>query len=155
MNILNSWKYYKLVQMALWVVIGTGLIFKAVYLLSSFLYQGEGTVSPLFSWVQETLGSTTKMYAAFLYVLIACGVGVLKATFVLGPKIMRAPNKDQFSFASNFVRDALLIVVMVLIGTTLKLVLPYYDVRSFILLAVGNALILSGILGFTFVRRVA
>jgi hypothetical protein len=155
MNILNSWKYYKLAQMSLWIVVGMGLIFKAIYLFSSYLYQGEGSVSPLFSWSQEALGSTAKMYAAFLYVLIACGVGVLKAIYVLGPKITRTPSRDQFSFTSNFVKDSLLIVVMVLIGTTLKFVLPYYDVRGFILLAVGNALILSGVLGFTFARRVA
>ncbi len=149
----------------LWLIVGLFLLTRGIDLVVAdvdaiplHLIVDKG-MSPFFSWLSGKLGTSTE--ASLAYIIGALFIGMMKARTVFRKIVQRNVERirtlkdTKLPFFHAFPKkDYLIMVSMMLLGVLMKAFGVYEDIRGFILIAVGAALIQGSMIYFRAYREV-
>ena len=140
---------------ALWLAVGLMLLPKGLGLLTATLAPAVGGVQnhyPLLSWLGPLCGGADR--AVVVLIAVGLAVGFLKGRFVLRKTVVRVVDRIR-SYANPAPLSSaysmgycLLIAGMILLGVLMNVANVSSDLRGFIDIAIGAALINGSILYF-------
>lgn len=137
---------------AIWLLIGVLLTYKGVVLLAGAVVMFSQTQGPLMSFLHHLFHHVER--SGMILVFAAIVVGQLKGTFVLAKTVKKSVKRLLLIPSPIHLKDLfpwkylMLIGLMMGLGITLRVLSIPSDVKAFIDLAVGSALISGAFLYF-------